>query len=193
VRHLITGLSFLAVAAIVTRVSAGDPPALPTYQTAIEEAQIAKGLDGRVELRRCIKNWELIAEERRSVFGSLRRKLEASDFSLLLEVGNSAFGRYEYVAVTETEISSSFHKGEKQLPPDAVEALRKALKTQIVNIQGLAASPVDDGDCYFLTGRLGASYKQVAIYGYPKSDTPAGMIVVALLEHGRDDASRVDH
>ena len=159
----------------------------PTYQAAISDARVLEGSDRRVELSNCVRQWVMFRANRDARFGEFEDE-KNERFTIFLEIGNSAFPRYDFVMMTGKSMKSSLDGRTAPLPSPFIQDLRNLVERHINDIQGVADSKVDDGDCYFLTVRMGSEARQVAIYGNNAS-TAAGMLITKLLSQARAESS----
>lgn len=144
------------------------------YKATIAQAEAKYGADRRLELERCIKHWDAMGIQR------VNKSLE-EDRSVLLEVGNSGFPRYDYVRIDGFLLRSSFN-AEVDVSNSALgKRLMGLYVSQANDLRGYADSEVDDGDCYYLTVNSGGTQKSVAVYGAPGS-TPSGLLIKEMLE-----------
>ena len=147
------------------------------YKTAIAQAEVKQGTDRRLELESCIKHWDAMRIRR---VGSLNESL-GEGHSVLLEIGNSGFPRYDYVRIDGFLLRSSFNADVDVSRSALGKRLMEIYASQSIDLRGNADSEVDDGDCYYLTVNSGGTQKSVAVYGAPES-TPSGLLINEMLE-----------
>jgi hypothetical protein len=157
--------------------SSKDAEASRDYKTAIAQAEVKQGTDRRLELESCIKHWDAMHIQRVAL---LNESLGESR-SVLLEVGNSGFPRYDYVRIDGFLLRSSFN-GDVDVSRSLLgKRLMGIYADQSIDLRGNADSEVDDGDCYYLTVNSGGMQKSIAVYGTPES-TPSGLLIKEMLE-----------
>src|SRR5688572_30592717 len=117
------------------------------YQEAIAQAEVTQGTDRRPELRRCIKHWDALRIER---IGSLNAS-PGEGGSVLLEIGNSGFPRYDYVRIDGFLLKSSFNAAVDISHSALGRRLMELYANPSIDLRGSADAEVDDGDCYYLT------------------------------------------
>lgn len=157
--------------------STEDIKASRRYQVAIANAEVRQGPDRRPELERCIKHWDVLRIERA---GSLN-DATGEGRSVLLEIGNSGFPRYDYIRIDDFSLTSSYTA--------AIDVSKSALGKRLMEIyanhsldfRGSADSEIDDGDCYYLTVNGSGLQESIAVYGAPES-TPSGLLIKEMLK-----------
>jgi len=181
-------MSLILTASTAQPMSASHNELTPfDYIDARERTQAGDDEDKRHELGVCVENWRGFAATRANVF----RSLEAAGFllhghSLLLEVGSSGFGYYNYIAVIDGNVVDFGNDGRTRMPSRHVRAIQHLMETlndrSIIRMQGAASSSVMDGTCYFLTITLSDGRSvQAAVYGPPLPRSFAGRTIKALL------------
>ena len=143
------------------------------YKAAIAQAEVKQGGGRRLELESCIKHWDAMRIRRGGSLGE--------GHSVLLEIGNSGFPRYDYVRIDGFLLRSSFNADVDVSRSALGKRLMEIYASQSIDLRGNADSEVDDGDCYYLTVNSGGTKKSVAVYGTPES-TASGLLIKEMLE-----------
>lgn len=173
----LAGTCLIALAAI------GGPttqsPAPTDYEEAIGEARVSGESDGTPWLHNCVRQWSDLDGQRRALVDEFNGR-RADDIGVLLEVGNSGFGKYEFVAVIGDRVKTS--GGEKSLTKSELSRLRTLLGEGFTGIHGEAVADKFDADCFFLTMRVRDQTRQVAIYGSPRQ-AAAEKLIGELISH----------
>lgn len=111
------------------------------------------------ELERCVRNW--------GEMNATRARVDASEAprSVLLEVGNSAFPRYDYVLIEKGLMTSSMGPAINVSTEPFEDLLDQIFSADASELHSGAGSSIEDGDCYFLTLKEGGSKKTIEVYG----------------------------
>jgi hypothetical protein len=172
---IVSVVTALAVGAQVTTMSGS-----PNYETAIVEANTAKlnSGDRRLELTQCIRAWESF-ERARSVVAAERDRLKTANArTIVVEIGNSAFGRYSYVVTgdevikvgkTGVSLSGDTTKQIASLFSDAWNYHNNGSETDPKSIS-------HDGNCYFVSLFDGHTERSYALYGLRGKDPVRGLV-----------------
>ncbi|WP_374348746.1 hypothetical protein [Thermomonas sp.] len=147
------------------------------YQEAIAQAEVTQRSDRRPELRRCIKHWGALRIKRVGLLNAP----SGEGGSVLLEIGNSGFPRYDYVRVDGFLLKSSFIATVDLSHSALSKHLMELYANPPIDLHGSADAEVDDGDCYYLTVIGGGMQRSVAVYGSPKA-TPTGLLIREMLD-----------
>ena len=174
-------LSLMALSALSEPTQEVSSPT--DYKLAIDSAVVSAENDSRAWMRTCVRQWVPFSKERNAIFRELHARRSA-DLSILLEVGNSGFPKYDFVFVADDFIRTSLGRSEGKLADSEVAQLTNAVTGKLDEMVGSAVAQSFDSDCYFLTVRQGSRTKQVAIYGSAES-TLADQIVREMLSLGR--------
>jgi len=186
--NLISLLSIILVFA-----NDGYPDMKPMdYEPVIQRARISSDFDGRIDLRQCVRGWEMFSTERDSFFKELQKYEISTDTDfLILEIGSAGFGKYNYACIWKhkqavymlTNMTSPEMKIKIiEIKPVDFENLLEQMHIQGLDHAGsLASNKVDDGDCFFVTAKLKAKINQFAVYA-PKSFDASEKIVNMLLD-----------
>jgi hypothetical protein len=148
------------------------------YRTAIAQAEVRQGTDRRAELERCIKLWGVVHVQIEPLNKS------SNEHSVLLEIGNSGFPRYDYVRIDGFLLKSSFGAETDVSQSVLSERLKKIYSGRQVDLRGSADAEVDDGDCYFLTVSGGGTHKSIAVYELPAT-TSSGLLIKEILKEAQ--------
>lgn len=143
-----------------------------SYELAIQAAEVKPDANRRIELRRCVKNWDAMRAQRKS----LGDQDDIASETILLEIGNSGFPRYDYVYVAGTHLSSSFGKQEDISSTNLEKLVRAVFVGSLKDLRGNAWYEAEDGDCYYLTAADSRGRKSVAVYGVPDSTVTGSLI-----------------
>src|SRR5690349_2270496 len=160
----------------------------PDYHLAISQSRVAEGSDRKPWIRNCIRQWDNLSEKREVLFKELAET--TGDFKVALEIGNSAFVRYEYVMVVGDRLKTNLGRGDRSLNESEVEGLKKLVVSGLESIRGDATDPSFDANCYFLTLHLAGVTKQIAIYGEIRRTEAADLIarLISLSEKRGSDS-----
>jgi hypothetical protein len=155
------------------------------YSRVVGEALPGSTVDRRSELRRCVAQWRGYEPVRRALFGQIGQAGYMSQpGTILLELGNSGFGRYRYALIVNGVARFGLVRGiDKGKKVDALLGglLRTTTGDDWRRMQGDASSDTEDADCYFLTVTLrGGDTAQVAVYDLPDSSSALGRMLRAL-------------
>lgn len=172
-------LVFVACASPSRRMSPFD------YNVVVEDRSGAADQGRTAELLRCISLWDIARLERTSVFDWIsRRGALGKPGTVLMEVGNAGFGRYGYALVVDGRCQSATEASVEPIDTGLEALLRASAAEHGPRLENDTVSPVDDGDCYFLTlVAQDGSIRQVAVYGTPREQTLSGRLVRLLLPY----------
>jgi len=152
-----------------------DVPTAPDYKSAIAEAYISDEVDSRGWLNSCVRQWEAFGKQRDALFQEFAADSD-EEFRVILEVGNSAYSELEFVYIAGKSMKTNLGSGNRMLTEQSVIKLKSELVAQLDNFHGSASAALFDGNCYFLTVRVGATTRQVAIYGSEESSAAAKIV-----------------
>lgn len=134
----------------------------------------------RPEILACIANWQFYSEKRTGFKENLVQMAAASGSVLILEIGGSGFGRYDFVIWNGHEMRSSF-AGPKYLRNDELQEILSSLDmTSNKEFVDPGTPGQDDGECYFLTVQKGGMQRRSVVYGTPGT-TKIGRIIKKIL------------
>jgi hypothetical protein len=133
------------------------------------------------ELINCVKNWRSYSE-RRSKFHEIVAQGRREDGPIIaLQIGNSGFGRYDFIVVNGSSTNSSFPKLHARSSKELIDLYDRLRVDESTDLADPGSPSQDDGDCYFLMIKDGGEVRNVAIYGTPGA-TKVGLLIKKMLE-----------
>jgi hypothetical protein len=162
-RNAVPLMSFLLMASCAMA-SPTDGKSIPDdYSDAIDRAAAPPNADVRYELERCVRHWSVLNVKRATLGVSKTNR------SLLIEIGNSGFPRYDYVRIDGPLMSSSLGPTVDISKVPLGAEVAQLYSVDVADLRVSADDKVDDGDCYFLTINGEGGRQTAAIYGKPSS------------------------
>lgn len=135
----------------------------------------------RYDLARCAENWKFYPE-RRAKYDELVANANFAEAPMIgLQIGNSGFGRYDFIFVNGKRIESSFPNKISASSRKLVELNKILSKIDATDLVEESSPKQEDGDCYFLIGNDGKDVRHMAFYGTPGS-TKTGLLIRKMLE-----------
>jgi hypothetical protein len=128
----------------------------------------------------CIANWKLHVKKTEKLHEALIQMKSADTPDLILEVGNSGFGGYDFIIASGGIIRSSFVNSEKKGSKELRKLFVALDMKQSQDFDDPGSPDEDDGNCYFLMIRKNGIERRAAVYGTP-GNTKVGLIIKKML------------
>lgn len=177
---------FAALMSCAKHESAGAGNTFMDYGAAVALAEVSEEPGGRLDLKRCLKNWGVLSKAGRpspSSFGS--------GGSVLLEMGSSGYAHYDYVRIDGMLLSNSDGSTVDVSQTPLGNLLKRLYENVPSDFVGSARGETDDGECYFLSIKSPSASRTVAFYGVPSS-TSSGTLVREIIAMWTARASKAD-